>query len=70
MGTISATLHSVEPNTTKVTATFSWGTSKRAIQPSPAPWSQVFSFSAVWAGFPLPGKSYSSSILKRLGATR
>lgn len=52
MGTINAKLLSVEPNTTWVNGTFSWGTSKRAIQPSSAPWSLVFSIPAVCGEFP------------------
>lgn len=52
MGTINAKLLSVKPNTTWVNGTFSWGTSKRAIQPSSAPWSLVFSFPAVCGEFP------------------
>jgi len=52
MGTVNAKLLSVEPNTTWVNGTFSWGTSKRAIQPSSAPWSLVFSLLAVCGEFP------------------
>jgi len=52
MGTINAKLLSVELNTTWVNGTFSWGTSKSAIQPASAPRSLVFSFPAVCGEFP------------------
>jgi hypothetical protein len=52
MGTINAKLLSVEANTIRVNRIFSWGTSKRAIQPSPSPWSLVSAIPAVWGEFP------------------
>jgi len=67
MGTINATLHAAEPNTTWVNATFSWGTSKRAIQPSPAPWSPVFSLLAVCGGFPASRELLILALGERVG---